>query len=144
MTRDFNEKVEPRRQRRTHPFLFPYFLTSAQHCPHLLSRPVHDHSNASFSHFLQLLSTFPLRPSLHNAPLLHLFLYSPSIDARTPPTPYHLGPFLPSCMTAPTQELPSWLSYSTSVATNDQGDPTATFTTVINLPLTYYGPSVSL
>ncbi|KAH9046126.1 hypothetical protein EDB84DRAFT_1467770 [Lactarius hengduanensis] len=43
-------------------------------------------------------------------------------------------------MTAPTQELPAWLSLSTSLATNAAGEPTATFTTLIYLPLTYYGP----
>ncbi|KAN0124148.1 hypothetical protein V8E53_015846 [Lactarius tabidus] len=47
-------------------------------------------------------------------------------------------------MTAPTQQLPSWLSDSTSIATDAAGQPTATFTTVINLPLTYYGPSIPL
>ncbi|KAH9985671.1 hypothetical protein BJV74DRAFT_886229 [Russula compacta] len=47
-------------------------------------------------------------------------------------------------MTPPTQALPSWLSYSTSLATNAAGKPTATFTTVINLPLTYFGPSIPL
>ncbi|KAI0246792.1 hypothetical protein BJV78DRAFT_1157633 [Lactifluus subvellereus] len=47
-------------------------------------------------------------------------------------------------MTAPTQQLPSWLSYSTSLATNSAGQATATFTTVITLPLTYYGPPIPL
>ncbi|KAF8260598.1 hypothetical protein EI94DRAFT_887246 [Lactarius quietus] len=47
-------------------------------------------------------------------------------------------------MTAPTQQLPSWLSVSTSFATNAAGEPTATFTTLIELPLTYYGPSIPL
>ncbi|KAH9168668.1 hypothetical protein EDB89DRAFT_2245077 [Lactarius sanguifluus] len=47
-------------------------------------------------------------------------------------------------MTAPTQELPSWLSLSTSLATNAAGQPTATFTTLVYLPLTYYGPSIPL
>ncbi|KAI0290266.1 hypothetical protein B0F90DRAFT_1787686 [Multifurca ochricompacta] len=46
-------------------------------------------------------------------------------------------------MTAPTQQLPSWLSLSTSLATNAAGQPTATFTTLLTLPLTYFGPSVS-
>ncbi|KAH9010087.1 hypothetical protein EDB83DRAFT_2530929 [Lactarius deliciosus] len=47
-------------------------------------------------------------------------------------------------MTAPTQELPAWLSLSTSLATNAAGQPTATFTTLVYLPLTYYGPSIPL
>ncbi|KAI9453306.1 hypothetical protein BJY52DRAFT_1289594 [Lactarius psammicola] len=47
-------------------------------------------------------------------------------------------------MTAPTQELPSWLSLSTSLATNAAGQPTGTFTTLIYLPLTYYGPPIPL
>ncbi|KAI0261169.1 hypothetical protein BC834DRAFT_972946 [Gloeopeniophorella convolvens] len=47
-------------------------------------------------------------------------------------------------MAAPTQQLPSWLSRSTSTATNAEGQPTATFTTIVNLPLTYFGPPIPL
>jgi hypothetical protein len=46
-------------------------------------------------------------------------------------------------MAAPTQPLPSWLSDSTSLATDSAGQATATFTTIVSLPLTYYGPPVS-
>jgi UDP-N-acetylglucosamine:LPS N-acetylglucosamine transferase len=45
-------------------------------------------------------------------------------------------------MTQPTQELPPWLSASTVVVTNPGGSAVTT-TTVVRLPLTYYGPSVS-
>ncbi|KAA1467217.1 hypothetical protein DENSPDRAFT_231506 [Dentipellis sp. KUC8613] len=47
-------------------------------------------------------------------------------------------------MAAPTQNYPAWLSVSTSIATDPNGIPTATSTTVINLPLTYYGPPIPL
>ncbi|KAH9956041.1 hypothetical protein BGW80DRAFT_1466699 [Lactifluus volemus] len=47
-------------------------------------------------------------------------------------------------MAAPTQALPSWLSDSTSLATDSAGQATATFTTVVSLPLTYYGPLIPL
>ena len=36
-----------------------------------------------------------------------------------------------------------WLSDSTSVVSNVVGEPTLMFTTVVNLPLTYFGHSVS-
>ncbi|TFK53437.1 hypothetical protein OE88DRAFT_1655574, partial [Heliocybe sulcata] len=41
------------------------------------------------------------------------------------------------------QQLPSWMTYSTTVITDAAGDPIATSTTILTLPLTYYGPSVS-
>ena len=44
--------------------------------------------------------------------------------------------------TTPTQELPAWYTLITSVATDPAGNPTATVTTLMRLPLTYYGPSV--
>ncbi|KAI0044298.1 hypothetical protein FA95DRAFT_1562431 [Auriscalpium vulgare] len=47
-------------------------------------------------------------------------------------------------MTAPTQQLPPWLSISTSIATDANGNPTATATTLLQLPLTYYGPPIPL
>ncbi|KAI0064958.1 hypothetical protein BV25DRAFT_1914105 [Artomyces pyxidatus] len=47
-------------------------------------------------------------------------------------------------MSAPTQQYPPWLSVSTSIATDSNGNPTATATTVLQLPLTYYGPSIPL
>jgi hypothetical protein len=46
-------------------------------------------------------------------------------------------------MTQPTQELPPWLSASLTVITDPAGELITT-TTVVQLPLTYYGPSVSL
>jgi hypothetical protein len=151
MARDFNGKVELRR------FLsflspFPHFRNTALSFPrHHDPFTIIPNSNAASFIFTFLAAAIHVLSalSLHNAPLLHL------TDSCTPPPPRSTRPLLQplttlafqtistSCMTAPTQELPSWLSYSSSVATNDQGDPTATFTTVINLPLTYYGPSVS-
>ncbi|KAF9648912.1 hypothetical protein BDM02DRAFT_3260668 [Thelephora ganbajun] len=44
----------------------------------------------------------------------------------------------------PTQELPPWYTLITSTATDATGHPTATFTTLMRLPLTYYGPSIPL
>ena len=44
-------------------------------------------------------------------------------------------------MAQPTQVLPSWLTASTSIFT--VGGVATTSTTVLQLPLTYYGPSVS-
>lgn len=44
--------------------------------------------------------------------------------------------------TTPTQELPPWYTQITTTATDAAGNPTATFTTLMRLPLTYYGPSV--
>ncbi|KAJ7602651.1 hypothetical protein DFH06DRAFT_1397238 [Mycena polygramma] len=41
-------------------------------------------------------------------------------------------------MTAPTQALPAWLSYTTITL------PQTTETSVVYLPLTYYGPSIPL
>lgn len=46
-------------------------------------------------------------------------------------------------MTQPTQQLPSWLSLSTTVVTYPDGS-VSTASTTLQLPLTYYGPSVSL
>jgi len=150
MPRDVNEKVErdlSQSELNTHLFPFPHSLTSAQHCPSSFLRPYHDHftiiSNFdSFSLVLQLLSTFSLHPNTPKrtvtAPIPAI---PPSIDTFLP---HHVQRFTPPCMAAPTQELPSWLSYSSSVLTDDAGNPTSTYTTVINLPLTYYGPSVSI
>ncbi|TDL25844.1 hypothetical protein BD410DRAFT_716917, partial [Rickenella mellea] len=50
--------------------------------------------------------------------------------------------FAVTTMTQPTQELPPWLSASTF--TTDVGGIQQTGTSVVNLPLTYFGPSVSL
>ncbi|KAG9316091.1 hypothetical protein JVU11DRAFT_3764 [Chiua virens] len=44
---------------------------------------------------------------------------------------------------AGTQQLPPWLTLSEVVITNSNGQPIATSTTTLELPLTYYGPSVS-
>ncbi|KAF9790370.1 hypothetical protein BJ322DRAFT_1104030 [Thelephora terrestris] len=44
----------------------------------------------------------------------------------------------------PTQVLPPWYTLITSTATDAAGDPTATVTTLMRLPLTYYGPSIPL
>jgi hypothetical protein len=43
---------------------------------------------------------------------------------------------------AATQQLPSWMTLSTTVYTNAAGQ-TITSETTLQLPLTYYGPSVS-
>ena len=56
----------------------------------------------------------------------------------TPPYDPHNKP-----MAAPTQVLPSWLSLSTTVITFPDGSVTTSSTT-LQLPLTYYGPSVSI
>ena len=70
--------------------------------------------------------------------------YSCTLEQPTRlPPPCHLYSFHLLFMTAPTQGLPPWLSDSTSVVTNAAGEPTSTFTTVVNLSLTYFGPSVS-
>ncbi|KIJ62994.1 hypothetical protein HYDPIDRAFT_114155 [Hydnomerulius pinastri MD-312] len=45
---------------------------------------------------------------------------------------------------AETQQLPSWMTVATMVYTNAAGQPTATMTTTLELPLTYYGPSIPL
>ncbi|KAH0833390.1 hypothetical protein J3R83DRAFT_12494 [Lanmaoa asiatica] len=45
---------------------------------------------------------------------------------------------------AGTQQLPSWMTLSTIVITNTDGQPVATSTTTLELPLTYYGPSIPL
>lgn len=42
----------------------------------------------------------------------------------------------------PTQVLPPWYTLITSTATDAAGIPTSTLTTLMRLPLTYYGPSV--
>ncbi|KAH7928316.1 hypothetical protein BV22DRAFT_1030802 [Leucogyrophana mollusca] len=44
---------------------------------------------------------------------------------------------------APSQQLPSWMTLSTIVFTNAEGTP-MTSTTTLQLPLTYYGPSIPL
>ena len=46
-------------------------------------------------------------------------------------------------MPAPTQALPPYLSYSTSLITRPGGG-VKTSTTLVEVPLTYYGPSVSV
>jgi hypothetical protein len=46
-------------------------------------------------------------------------------------------------MAQPTQELPPWLSFETTTRTNANGAPLTTETTLVYLPLTYFGPSVS-
>ena len=45
-------------------------------------------------------------------------------------------------MTQPTQVFPPWLTPSVSAITNAAGVPVATETTIVYLPLTYFGPSV--
>jgi hypothetical protein len=45
---------------------------------------------------------------------------------------------------AGTQQLPAWMTLPTMVITNAEGQPIATTTTTLELPLVYYGPSVSL
>lgn len=45
-------------------------------------------------------------------------------------------------MSQPTQVLPSWLTLSTTVVTLPDGSQ-STSSTILRLPLTYYGPSVS-
>ncbi|KAF9220714.1 hypothetical protein BS17DRAFT_787035 [Gyrodon lividus] len=45
---------------------------------------------------------------------------------------------------AGTQQLPPWMTLLTTVITNSQGQPVATSTTTLQLPLTYYGPSIPL
>ncbi|KAF8836584.1 hypothetical protein BDN67DRAFT_973969 [Paxillus ammoniavirescens] len=45
---------------------------------------------------------------------------------------------------AETQQLPPWMTLFTTVITNSQGQPVATSTTTLQLPLTYYGPSIPL
>ncbi|KAF9459040.1 hypothetical protein BDZ94DRAFT_1269228 [Collybia nuda] len=47
-------------------------------------------------------------------------------------------------MAAPSQEYPSWLTPSVSIITDAAGVPITTSTTVLFLPLTYYGPSIPL
>ena len=62
---------------------------------------------------------------------LFLFLFAPL---------YYRLPFA----MAGTQQLPSWMTLSTAVITNANGQPIATSVTTLELPLTYYGPSVSV
>jgi hypothetical protein len=47
-------------------------------------------------------------------------------------------------MTQPTQVFPPWLTPSVSTVTNAAGTPVATDTTIVFLPLTYFGPSVGV
>ncbi|TFK34602.1 hypothetical protein BDQ12DRAFT_689558 [Crucibulum laeve] len=47
-------------------------------------------------------------------------------------------------MAAPSQEFPSWLTPSVSIITDAAGIPISTSTTVLFLPLTYFGPSIPL
>jgi hypothetical protein len=46
-------------------------------------------------------------------------------------------------MAQPTQQFPPWLSYSPIIFTDAAGAPVSTTSTIVYLPLTYYGPSVS-
>ena len=86
-----------------------------------------------FSHFSFAPNPYapPTHPFLHFRAPVRLTTLLPSVSVSPP------------FMTAPTQALPPWLSDSTSLGTNAAGEPTATFTTVVNIPLTYFGPSVS-
>ncbi|KIY61677.1 hypothetical protein CYLTODRAFT_415276 [Cylindrobasidium torrendii FP15055 ss-10] len=45
-------------------------------------------------------------------------------------------------MAQESQELPEWLTYVATTITDDSGNPVATSSTLLYLPLTYYGPSV--
>ncbi|KAL0945502.1 hypothetical protein HGRIS_000986 [Hohenbuehelia grisea] len=47
-------------------------------------------------------------------------------------------------MAQPTQELPPWLTASITTLTDAAGVPVSTSTTLLFLPLTYYGPSIPL
>ncbi|KAF8813515.1 hypothetical protein BYT27DRAFT_7231005 [Phlegmacium glaucopus] len=47
-------------------------------------------------------------------------------------------------MTQPSQVFPPWLTPSASVVTNAAGVPVATETSIVYLPLTYFGPSIPL
>ena len=47
-------------------------------------------------------------------------------------------------MTQPSQVFPPWLTPSVSTVTNAAGVPVATETTIVYVPLTYFGPSVSI
>lgn len=46
-------------------------------------------------------------------------------------------------MAQESQQLPPWMTLVSSVLTDSNGEPTATSFTTLQLPLTYYGPSVS-
>ena len=46
-------------------------------------------------------------------------------------------------MTQPSQVFPPWLTPSVSAVTNAAGVPVSTATSIVFLPLTYFGPSVS-
>ncbi|KAI0730095.1 hypothetical protein C8Q72DRAFT_825490 [Fomitopsis betulina] len=46
-------------------------------------------------------------------------------------------------MAAPTQSLPPWMTLSSAIVTDPDGSVFTSYTT-LELPLTYYGPSVSL
>ncbi|KAG6332566.1 hypothetical protein ID866_6525 [Astraeus odoratus] len=45
---------------------------------------------------------------------------------------------------AGTQQLPPWMTLSVTTITNSEGIPLTTSTTTLQLPLTYYGPSIPL
>ncbi|KAJ8077504.1 hypothetical protein PM082_001935 [Marasmius tenuissimus] len=47
-------------------------------------------------------------------------------------------------MAQPSQEFPPWLTQQITTLTNAAGEPTETQTSVVYLPLTYYGPSIPL
>lgn len=47
-------------------------------------------------------------------------------------------------MAQPTQELPPWFTASVDTLLGADGVPFTTSTTLLFLPLTYYGPSVSI
>ncbi len=113
--------------------------------PSSLFTPIHDtfffcFANRNTALFVSL---------IRSTTWLLLYTFSPHRTAAAPiPAPPSICTtdtcWRPPRMTAPTQELPSWLSLSTSLATNAAGQPTATFTTLLYLPLTYYGPPVSV
>lgn len=65
--------------------------------------------------------------------------FSLTIFSKTP----HL-PETVLTMTQASQELPPWMTLVSSVLTDSNGQPTATQLTTLQLPLTYYGPSVSV
>jgi len=131
----------------THPLSslsFPHSLPSARHrpssfSPHI-SRTSYDHFHLWFI-FTSLATAIHVLSSHQYTQTLRYCTYPPRLTPPFLTTSDHLQ--LP-CMAAPTQQLPPWLSYSSSILTDNAGDPTSTYTTVINLPLTYYGPPVSL
>jgi len=76
--------------------------------------------------------------STNTMPSRHNHIHSPFIINLKRST------YIVTDMAAPTQILPDWLSYSATIITGAGGLPLTTSTAVIYLPLTYYGPSVSV